>query len=216
VDDAAVRAGARVIRLETTARCGRTPDVVLALEELGVAYELVQQSDGHFTETYGRMGPLLRDADIAMFEPPAMLRHLARKYGPNPALPEGPAELAEADAWMDYVYSQLRPALSRLGAQRSAPGGGNAAVTADELGRLTGVLKVADKTLRDREYLLGRFTLADCTLSLLPMLPRLGLDLSPYPGVAAYRERLMARPAFGRMTAKGPPPGRPAPSPGAP
>jgi glutathione S-transferase len=199
-----------MITLETTPRCGRTPDVVLALEELGVAYELVTRDEGHFTSTYGRMGPLLRDGALVLFEPTAMLRHLARTHGPGPVVPEGAAELAQADAWMDFVYSQLRPALSRMGNQRMSPGGGNPAVIADELGRLTGVLKVADKTLREREFLLGRFTLADCTFSLLPMMGRFGFDLSPYPGLVAYQQRLTSRPAFGRMTAKCQPPGPPA------
>jgi glutathione S-transferase len=198
-----------MLTLETTARCGRTPDVVLALEELAVPYELVQRSEGHFTEMYGRMGPLLRDGALEIFEPPAMLRHLGRAHGPSVLLPDGPAELAQSDAWMDFIYSQLRPALGRLGTQRMAPGGGVASVIADELGRLTGVLKVADKTLREREFLLGRFTLADCTFSLLPMVARVGFDLSPYPGLDGYRARLIARPAFVRMTAKCQMPGPP-------
>jgi glutathione S-transferase len=198
-----------MLTLETTARCGRTPDVVFALEELGVPYELVQRSEGHFTGTYGRMGPLLRDGELELFEPPAMLRHLARRHGPSALLADGPTELAQSDAWMDFVYSQLRPALGRLGTQRMAPGGGNPAVIAEELGKLTGVLKVADKTLHEREFLLGRFTLADCTFSLLPMVARVGFDLSPYPGLDGYRARLTARPAFARMTAKCQMPGPP-------
>ena len=191
-----------MIRLETTPRCGRTPDVVLALEELGVPYELVQQNEGHFTETYGRMGPLLRDGELAVFEPTAIIRHLGRTHGPAAALPDGAAEHAQVDGFMDLVYSQLRPALARLGPALMASGGGNPAVIAEEMGRLNGVLKYLERTLSDREFLLGRFTVADCTLTLLPMLVQRGFDFSAHPAVVRYVARLTARPSWAKMSAR--------------
>ena len=183
-----------MIRLKTTARCMRTPDVVMALEELGVAYAVERVSDGFFSSMFGRMGPQLLDGELGVFEPAAIIRHLARQHAPLSG-----EDACRADEWMDLAISQLRPAVGRLGAQRRAPGGGVPATIADETDRLTSALTVIDRGLRDREFLLGRFTIVDCAFTMLAMLPMLGVDLEPFPAALTYRDRLMARPSFTRM-----------------
>jgi len=186
-----------VIRLKSTARCLRTPDVVMALEELAVPYELERVGDGYFSGAFGRIGPQLLDGELAVFEPAAIIRHLARQHAPFTG-----AEACAADQWMDFAISQLRPAAARLGAQRMAPGGGAAASIADETQKLTTALAVLEHQVRDREFLLGRFTVVDCAFSLLAVLPMFGLDLAPFEALSAYRARLLARPSWSRTLAR--------------
>jgi glutathione S-transferase len=186
-----------MIRLKTTARCLRTPDVVMALEELGVPYELERVAEGYFGATFGRPGPQLLDGELSIFEPAAIIRHLARQHAPF-----ADGEACRADQWMDFAISQLRPALGRLGTQRRATGGGAPATIADETGRVMSALSAIDGGVRDREYLLGRFTVVDCSFCLLAMLPTFGLDLTPFPALSAYRARLVERPSWTRTMAR--------------
>src|SRR5690349_15502890 len=95
--------------LKSTKACGRTPDVLLALEELGLPYTLEHVEEGWFTETYGRMGPMLRDGELTAFEPAAIIRHLARRTKGTPLWPTDDDEVCRAEQWMDYAISQLRP-----------------------------------------------------------------------------------------------------------
>ena len=63
--------------------------------------------------------------------------------------------------------------------------------------RLAGRIKIAAKALEDKEYLMGKtFTVADAYLyTVLRWSPRLNVDLSPWPVLQAYMERIAARPA---------------------
>jgi len=58
-------------------------------------------------------------------------------------------------------------------------------------------LTMLEQMLSDGPYALGPFTIADCAIA--PVLFRTtksGLDLAPYPRMAALRDALLARPAF--------------------
>ena len=58
-----------------------------------------------------------------------------------------------------------------------------------------------DEHLEGREYLLDRFSVADCYLAAVLNWPQaVKLDMTPYPNVLAYRERLMARPAVAKAS----------------
>src|SRR4051812_39334762 len=94
-------AGGGVMRLETTASCRRTPEVVMALEVLGVPYTLHRVADGHFMQTFGRMGPRLVDGESSLFEPGAMLRYLVRREPEHDKVPRTRAELSEMDQWLE-------------------------------------------------------------------------------------------------------------------
>ena len=63
--------------------------------------------------------------------------------------------------------------------------------------RLAGRLNIAAQALEDNDYLMGKtFTVADTYLyTVLRWSPRMNVDLSPWPVLQAYMERIAARPA---------------------
>ena len=63
--------------------------------------------------------------------------------------------------------------------------------------RLAGRLNIAAKALEGKDYLMGKtFTVADAYLyTVLRWSPRMKVDLSPWPVLQAYMERIAARPA---------------------
>jgi glutathione S-transferase len=103
---------------------------------------------------------------------------------------------------MDFSISQVRPAVGRLLGLRQAGAQPDDAGVAQETARLVQALGVVDAAVRERDFLLGDFTLADCAFAGLTQLPRLGLALDGLPAVAAYGQRLAARPAWQRVRAR--------------
>jgi len=182
--------------LQSTPRCGRTPDVLLALEELGLSYKLERVEEGYFTERFGRMGPVLNDGGLVAFEPAAIIRHLARRARGTELWPTDDDEVCRAEQWMDYSISQVRPAAVRVFMAKQA--GAGPEQLAAEMQKLIGVLEVVDRAVENREYLLGAFTLADCAFTGLSMMQAQG-GFGPLTSLAAYAKRLASRPAAQRL-----------------
>jgi glutathione S-transferase len=180
-----------MLRLETAASCRRTPIILFALEELGEGCEIVLRESGHFRARYHTAGPLLVDGGLHLIGFDTILRHLARTRGGGALLPTEPRELALVDRWMELV-ALLRSELARITAAPSAPPPA-ALETARDL------LWALDEMLSDRDYLLGRFSVADVQSVFFPELARLGFDLSGLPHLCAHVERVVARPAWRRV-----------------
>jgi glutathione S-transferase len=197
VDGARAESGARVMRLQTTAACRRTPEVVMALEELQLPYELERVPDGHFMETHGRIGPRLVDGELVVFEPGAMLKHLARRA----KAPLTDAEWCEVDQWLELSLAHLRPAAARVGRLRMS-GRGDDPLVAQETDAVLKLLALLDRHLRGREWMLGRFSVLDCSLTALGMLQVIGFELERFEALATYRARLMQRPSWVRAMEK--------------
>lgn len=192
------------MKLTTTARCGRTPAVLLALEELALPYELEVVADGTFLERYGRLGPTLQDGELLLFEQNAIVRHLARGHAGSPLAPASEAEACALDQWMDFSLSHLRPPLGRLRESMTTGGPGAGSPPPELLAPVKRALGVLDQALSGKEYLLGRFTFADCAFAGLEALAMLGPIFSGVPSLKAYVERLAARPASERARSRRP------------
>lgn len=169
--------------VRSTRNCTNTPRLLFALEEAGVAYESAVADDGYFTKTYGVPGPALEDAELVLVEIGALLRHAGRAYGPWPA---SLADQAQADRWIDFLHRRLGGAIRD----------GNAASIRAHLEHL-------DVQLAGRAYVLGDFTAVDCAFATL-IGKRGKLPLDGLGHVAAYLDRLAARPAWARANARTP------------
>ena len=188
------------MKLSTTARCGRTPVVLLALEELELPCLVEVLPEGSFTERLGRMGPVLEDGALTLFEHNAMLRHLARLNPTSSLSPANEAEASAIDQWMDFSLSHLRANLARLGDAMAA--NPDTAPPPELLALVKRALTVLDAGVAKQDYLLGRFTFADCAFAGLEMLSRLGPVTNGLPSLSAWIERLAARPSSLRVKAR--------------
>ncbi len=167
-----------------------------ALEEAGLPYEAVlidhqarNSADYRKWQPFGQV-PAYRDKDVELFESGAAVLHLARK---SAALsPQDEAGLARTTSWVIAALNSIEPwslTYVHLKDARAAV----EPVLKMRLGQLS-------DWLGDREYLEGRFTAGDLIMAtVLREIAHGNADvIAPWPNLDAYRQRCLARPAFGR------------------
>lgn len=107
------------------------------------------------------------------------------------APPPGTLERYRLQEWLNFISSEIHKGCSPL----FNPSLGDDAKAA-LLPRLTQRIDYAASALANRDYLMGDFTVADAYLfTVLRWAPRLNVDLTPWPAITAYMERIAARPA---------------------
>lgn len=180
--------------------CSLSPHIVLC--ELGLSHLPVRvdlkthrTADGGDYYTVNPKGyvPALELADgQVLTEGPAIVQYLADQK-PEAGLlpPAGTLERARVQEWLGFIGTELHKNFSPF----FNP------VTPDDWkstlrGHLERRLDFTEKALAGREYLIGSFSVADAYLfTILNWTRFAGLELARWPGVAAYHERIRARPA---------------------
>ena len=186
--------------IESTQGCGQTPHLLVLLEELAAPYELVLRPEGYFISTYGRPGPRLVDDELSLFELAAMLRHCARTRAEGRLLPRSPRELARVDALLELAGFLALAVLALRREEREQGEARRPARIDEERAKISSILQILERALDDSDgdWVLGDFGLADCALVSLPRLAHF-VDFAGRPRVRAYSERLLTRPAVGRV-----------------
>jgi glutathione S-transferase len=183
-----------------------------ALEELGVPYDKVKVNlaeGDHKKPEYLALNPngkvpLLVADGVPIFESLAILFYLGDQYGVEKGLfPKVPSERAEAFKWMAWGAVSITEAITRLmrhTSDRFPDDEKNEKAGQTAKKDLSALLGILDKGLEGREFLLASgFSLADVALaSWMPLLGRLGIDMSPFRNVNAWVGRCMTRPALAR------------------
>lgn len=176
--------------------------VRMALEELGLDYELEamdlakgahKQADYLAIHPRGKVPALEIDGGVC-WESNAALQYLAQREGRLwPSEPVGLTEALsllhlESGAFQDLagVYFFNRVVLPQVGRE------GDPARVAKAAKKLGPLLTLLDDRLEGKDYLLGEFSVVDCSYA--PWLPV--LDLEGHPRVAQWRDRLKARPSW--------------------
>ena len=168
--------------------------VHIALHEIGVPFEAkpmsFKQNDMRSPEFLalnpeGKVPTLVVDGR-PLTEVAAILFYLARRFPDAGLLPPGDIEAeAQALSWMSFIASTLHPARQR------------------GLDHAKQVYGIADARLGDREWILGRYSIAD--IHLFRLYWRLANSLKPepetFPNLTAHYARMMARPAVQRTIA---------------
>ena len=187
--------------------------VSIALEEMGLAYELKPVNIGkgeQFEPAFqkispnGRM-PAIIDPDgpdglpLSIFESGAILQYLAAKSGKFYATDL--RRKAEIDQWLFWQVGGLGPMAGQTHHFRQYA----RAITPDQRHIAYGVARytnethrlygVMDRRLADRDYLAGDYSIAD--MAAWPwVLPQLqGQNIEEFPHLKAWLERVGARPA---------------------
>src|ERR1700693_1377976 len=165
--------------------------VHIALHEIGVPFEgrpLSFRKREHRAPDYlalnpeGKVPTLLIDAR-PLTEVAAILYYLAKRFPDAALLPkDDPEAEAQAISWMSFIASTLHPA-RRLG-----------------IAYATRVYGIADRRLGQREWALGRYSIAD--IHLFRLYWRLVNSLKPtsgtFPNLSVHYDRMMRRPAVQR------------------
>jgi glutathione S-transferase len=139
--------------------------------------------------------PALVDGDFRLWESNAILTYLATKFPETKALPSDARGRADVDRWLHWQSCHLMPAMGAL-------------KTSDEkdVSSVTPLLKILDRQLEGKEFLLGSLTVADFALAAY-LMTKLGrqLDYSACPNVAAWVERVSKLKGFVETQVKMPP-----------
>lgn len=141
--------------------------------------------------------PAVRTADgEVLTENAAVLQYLADAFPEaNLAPAAGSAERYRLQQWLSFVGTELHKLVfNPLLSSKSNDG---AKAFARELAPER--LAYLNDHLTGRDYLLDRFSVADAYLAaVLNWAQFVGIDLAQWPAVAAYRDRLAARPAVAK------------------
>lgn len=139
---------------------------------------------------------------ISVFESGAILQYLGNKTGKF--YPSRPRERVEVDQWLFWQVGGLGPMCGQAHHFRFyAPEQIDYAVTryTNEVNRLYGVM---NRRLKDREFLAGRYSIADMAcIGWIKPYRRQGQDLDGFRHLKRWFETMMARPAVQRGLAVG-------------
>ena len=186
----------------------RSVRILWLFEELGLSYELEHYKLGDpemRTPEYRKIHPMsrvpvLEDGAVKIFESGAIIQYVLEKYGQGKFIPTPDApNFARYLQWFHYAEGMIMPQVNIIVVESILlPEERRNKVNLDRATKLvTRMLTVVDEGLEGEEYLAGEFSGADmmtghaCIVS-----ARLGADISDKPNVAAYIERLNARPAL--------------------
>ncbi|MBL8338267.1 MAG: glutathione transferase GstA [Rhodoferax sp.] len=190
--------------------CSLSPHI--ALEEAGLAYEAIpaptkthKLPDGTDYYTINPLGyvPLLElDDGTRLREGPAIVQYIADQApARNLAPANGTLARYQMQSWLTFVGMELHSKFGPL----FTPGTSDEAKAAAKT-RLSGRLQWLDGELAGKQYLMGdQFTVADGYLfTVTNWAGAVGLDISGFPNLLAYRARVGARPGvIAAMKAEG-------------
>ena len=182
---------------------------VLAVEELGLAYERID-AGGPFgivdTPAYRKLNPnglvpTLQDGDFTLTESNAIVRYLATKAG---ALwPSTAHDRARADAWMDWQASEFAPAVGPafMNLVRFAPDKRDATAVPPSVQRTEAAAALLDAHLAGRDWLEGGgFSVADLTIGVVAhRWLNMPVERQPRSNITRWYQSLMQRPAFAKV-----------------
>ena len=195
--------------------------VTIALEEMGLAYDIIPVSLAKNEQLHpdflklspnGRIPAIVDHAPggegVVIFESGAILQYLGRKSGLF--YPTGEAQRAWVDAWVFWQMAGLGPMAGQLNwfhRATAAPGRDQRYYAYPinrydkEVRRLYGVL---ERQLTGRDFIADDYSIAD--MACWPWVDayhhQLG-DLARFPSVQAWRARIAARPAVDRALRAG-------------
>jgi glutathione S-transferase len=183
--------------------------VVWAAGEVGQPFERIDiggkfggnRESAYLAKNPNGQIPTLEDGEIVIWESNSIVRYLAARYGAGWIWEEEAARRAEADRWMDWMLSELQPAMTPAfwGLIRKMPGYTDQAAIEASIAKAEVKLDILDAHLSGRSYLAGeRFGMADITVA--PGAHRwlhMPVPQKDWPNVRRWYQHVSARPAAG-------------------
>ena len=191
------------MRLHDYPSSGNCYKVRLLMAQLGLDYERIDVDifDGDtLTDDFGRLNParttpvLETDDGDVLVESNAILAYLAEG---TELLPDEPIARAHVMRWLFYEQAEIVPSIGSLRVGLAARALAPDHPAAERLRRAgAACLAVLDRHLSERPFLTGeRYTIADTAVyAYVHVAGDAGLDLTDYPSVAAWIERVEATP----------------------
>jgi len=191
----------------------RSQRILWLLEEIGAPYEIVHYKRGtpvplappelKAVHPLGK-SPVLTDGDKTIAESGAIVEYLIDTYGKGRFKPKaGSDDYWKYVEWMHYAEgSAMLPLLLAL--YTNMLGDAAAALKPRVDSEIANNLSYMESALNVRDFFVGK-DLTGADIQILFVLEAAGARLEPYPGLAKYRARMQARPAYKRGVEKGGP-----------
>src|SRR5258705_4139779 len=191
----------------------RSQRILWLLEELGTPYEMKRYQRTAVTRLappelkqvhpLGK-SPIITDGDIKIAESAAIVDYIIRRYGKGAMMPApGSAEYEAYNEWLHYSEgSGMLPLMLNLYVSRLKEAG--APLHPRINSELANHLGYVDSALKRPQFFVGpSLSGADIQMSFVGDMAKVFDKLGPYPNLAAWLERMHARPAFQRSIEKG-------------
>jgi glutathione S-transferase len=191
----------------------RSQRIVWLLEELGAPYEMEKyQRDAQTrlappeltaVHPLGK-SPVIVDGDVKIAESGAIVDYIIRHYGKGAMMPaRDSADFEAYNEWLHYSEgSAMLPLMLNLYVSRLKEAGAPLHPRIDS--ELANHLGYVEGALKGRQFFVGdALTGADIQMSFVGEMAKAFGKLAPYPNLAAWLERMHARPAFKRSVEKG-------------
>lgn len=175
-----------------------------ALEEAGLPYSVAgvpfaRRDQEHFAhQPFGQV-PWLTDGDLSIFESGAILLHLGGKS--EALMPSDPRGRGEALEWLFAALNSVEAASLPWSVLIFSGNDGDGPVWKSFNAFLNARLKHMEPVLADREWLAGRFSVADILMADVLRLVDRFEGLAAFPACRSYVARATARPAFAKAYA---------------
>ncbi|MCU0126648.1 glutathione transferase GstA [Pseudomonas vlassakiae] len=181
--------------------CSLSPHIVLNELDLPYTVEKVDLkthttasgADFYTLNAKGYVPALQLDNGEVLTEGPAIIQYLAEhKPQANLLPPAGTLERARVQEWLNFIGTELHKTLAALFNPSISPEAKSK--TIETFGKRLGFV---DKALQGKDYLTGNaFSVADAYLfTIVNWAPMLKIDLSPWPTVVQFQQRVANRPA---------------------
>ena len=182
--------------------------VMWCVAELGIAHQRIDAGGRHgVTDTpeylamnpNGRV-PTIEDDGFVLWESNAIVRYLSARHGAGTLCPDDPMRRADADRWMEWqsatMGAVMRPLIITM--FRTLPGDRDAEIVRRQIDAAGRLWTMLDAQLVNRDFVAGGdFTMGDIPLGAYAYRWFSISETRPdLPGLAAWYERLCARPAF--------------------
>ena len=199
-----------MLRVLGRATSGNVQKVIWLLEELGTPYkreDYGRQFNNTQDATYLKLNPngkvpTLVDGDTVVWESNTILRYICNKQGSNGFYPTDAAARSEVDRWLDWQLASLNNPYLGIFREAKKPAAERAPSWAQDAKEMKAQLDILEGGMRGRPWIAGNaMTIADICLG--PIVHRcldFPVDLPGLAGVRAWREKIMARPAFKKAT----------------
>ena len=181
--------------------CSLSPHI--ALREAGIPFDIEvvdlgtkkTKSGGSYTSVNpkGYVPALEIEGGQVLTEGPAIVQYIAdQKPASKLAPPAGSFERYRLQEWLNFISSELHKSVGPLFSDATPAAWKETLKT-----RVAGRFDTLSKSLQGKDYLMGStFTVADAYLFvILSWTSHVGIDLSRWPVLTAYFERIKARPA---------------------
>jgi glutathione S-transferase len=195
-----------MLRVLGRATSGNVQKVVWLLEEMKLPYKREDygrqfnntQDAAYLSLNPNAKVPTLVDDDTVVWESNTILRYLCNKSGGHALYPAGAGERSKVERWMDWQLASLNGPYLGIFREAKKPAAERAASWSQDAKELKAQLDILEVGMGEQPWIAGgAFTIADICLG--PIVHRcldFPVDLPGLPRIRAWRDRVVARPAF--------------------